>query len=286
MRGAGLHLRAWKARAAMLPVEQRTEAAEFAAGLGVYSNASLVEMYSLIADNTDPNEIADSVGGRLRRAYVAPGSEAKIEAMRSLWNEREQGMLAHARLVLTATAAARIRPDAALAGDAGRLIASMLTAGHDRRAARWSAVVEGMDEAEADRAWALLALASPRPAVTIDTGRIGGFIDRDESADQQRSRVLVAALTGLGRIDADAGAGLAENLGFRLEARNRWSLMLDRAAERGQAGTVALLAAVGMQTGGWEGVPPAHLYGILRALRAVGREYEARMIAAEALTRL
>jgi hypothetical protein len=41
-----------------------------------------------------------------------------------------------------------------------------------------------------------------------------------------------------------------------------------------------------MQTGGWQGVPPHHLFQMLRALRLVGLDYEARMIAAEAMTRL
>ena len=49
---------------------------------------------------------------------------------------------------------------------------------------------------------------------------------------------------------------------------------------------MALLAAVGMQTSDWRGVPPAYLFRIVRALRTVGLEYEARMIAAEALARL
>jgi hypothetical protein len=41
-----------------------------------------------------------------------------------------------------------------------------------------------------------------------------------------------------------------------------------------------------MQTGGWRGVPPQHLYRIIGALRDVGLDYYARMIAAEALARL
>jgi hypothetical protein len=41
-----------------------------------------------------------------------------------------------------------------------------------------------------------------------------------------------------------------------------------------------------MQADDWSGVPPEHLYRIMRALRQVGMEFEARMIAAEALTRL
>jgi hypothetical protein len=47
-----------------------------------------------------------------------------------------------------------------------------------------------------------------------------------------------------------------------------------------------LLASVGMQTRSWRGVPPAYLFRIVRDLRLVGLEYEARMIAAEAVARL
>jgi hypothetical protein len=61
--------------------------------------------------------------------------------------------------------------------------------------------------------------------------------------------------------------------------------LIAQAAERGQPGTVALLAGVGMQTGTWRGVPAEHLFHILRALRRVGLDYEARMIAAEAVAR-
>jgi hypothetical protein len=41
-----------------------------------------------------------------------------------------------------------------------------------------------------------------------------------------------------------------------------------------------------MQAGDWRGVPPGHLFQIVSALRQVGLGYEARMIAAEAMTRL
>jgi hypothetical protein len=42
---------------------------------------------------------------------------------------------------------------------------------------------------------------------------------------------------------------------------------------------------MGMQSSSWEGIPPRHLYHIVRAFRLAGREPEARMIAAEAVTR-
>ena len=93
--------------------------------------------------------------------------------------------------------------------------------------------------------------------------------------------MLVAALAGLGRLSGDPAS-----LGLDPNWRSRWSGMIDSAARGNEPGTVALLAAVGMQTGGWAGVPPEHLYHIVSALRQVGHDYEARMIAAEAMSRL
>jgi hypothetical protein len=57
------------------------------------------------------------------------------------------------------------------------------------------------------------------------------------------------------------------------------------AARRGEQGTVALLAAAGMQTTSWNRMPPEHLYHIVAALHRVGLNPEARMIAAEAIMR-
>ncbi|HEX8256598.1 MAG TPA: hypothetical protein VF589_03125, partial [Allosphingosinicella sp.] len=158
-----------------------------------------------------------------------------------------------------------------------------LTAGYDRRAAEWSGVVGGLDEGgDADLAWALLALASPDPSVDVGTGRIGAYAGRDDSDGKLRSKMLAAGLAGLGRLDPDSAA----DVGVNTAAANAWTRQLDRAVQDRQPGSVALLAAIGMQTGGWAGVPPEHLYHIVSALRRVGLEYEARMIAAEAVARL
>ena len=286
MNRAGAHVRAWQARAPMLPLEQRLSAGETAATLGVFSSASLVEMYSLIADETDPAEFADSVGGRLRRAYVARNLADRMEAMRALWNEAPGAATPYSRQILTATAASRITPSQELAPDAVNLVASMLSAGHDGPAGRWSALAGAMEGEAGDRVWSMLAVGSPRPQVDISGGRIGTFSGNDGSAGKIRSKLLVAALAGLGRIDDDTASGLAEDLGFEIGRQNVWTQMLDRAVQQRQAGTVALLAGVGMQTSDWRGVPPAHLYRIIGALRSVGLEYEARMIAAEAMARL
>ena len=284
MRSAGAHVLAWQARAPMLPLDQRVDAAQTAASLGVFSSASMVEMYSLLADAVDPSEMAETVGGRLRTAYLARDRGARLRALRDLWDDAGgDPVQRHARHVLTATAAARIAPAAELAEDAPGLIASMLTAGYDERASRWSAVADGMEGQDGDRAWAMIALASPE--ADVDAGRAETFVGNDNSPGGLRGRLLVAALAGLGKLGAD-GEAAAREMGVELGAQNRWTRLLDRAAQREQPGTVVLLSAAGMQTGGWAGVPPHHLYRILTALRQVGLEYEARMIAAEALARL
>jgi hypothetical protein len=288
MNGAGRHVLAWQARAPMIPLEERIGAANVAASLGVFSNQSLVEMYSLILDTTDPAEVADSVGGRLRTAYAARDANVRVREMRRLWDDAgDNADVRHARLILTAAAAARIPPSERFAENVPQLIASMLTAGYDERAARWSGIVSGMEAGRgADRAWAMLALASPRPTVDISSGRIETFQGTDQSEDTHATKLLMAGLAGLGRIDADTASGLAEDMGVRLGAENLWTRALARAAQNGQKGTVALLAGVGLQTRDWRGVPPEHLFHITRALTRVGLEYEARMIAAEAVARL
>jgi hypothetical protein len=137
-----------------------------------------------------------------------------------------------------------------------------------------------------DLAWALLAVGSPRPSVDLGSGRIESFGENDQSTGHRRSQMLVAALAGLGRISNEEAGSLASALGASLGGNDRWSQRIDQAARDRAAGTVVLLAAAGMQTDDWHGVPPAYLFRIVRALRTVGLEFEARMIAAEAITRL
>jgi hypothetical protein len=146
--------------------------------------------------------------------------------------------------------------------------------------------VQDMSGSDGDRAWALVALASPRPVVDLSASRIDDFAGSDDSEDGVRTKLLIAALAGLGRVPENVAASAAAKAGVHLEGGNRWTVMIDSAAQHNQPATVALLAGIGMQTGDWRGVPPVYLFHILRALRLVGMDYEARMIAAEALTRL
>jgi hypothetical protein len=274
MNRAGPAVWAWQARAPMVPLEQRVAAAQRAATLGVFSNASLVEIHSLILDRTDPSELEGSLGDRLRKAYVAGSFGDRVDAMRNLWGEGEDR---YGRLILTAAAAARIPPSSDHGNRADDLVASMMTAGYDRFAAGWGPVADGLDGDDGQRAWSILAVGAPRPAVDLSAGRVESFA---EGVDGHRGRMLVAALAGLGRFADPAAYGVSP------APRTRWANLITTAARARQPGTVALLAGVGMQTNGWRGVPPEHLYHIVKALKDVGLDYEARMIAAEAMTRL
>jgi len=273
-------VRAWHARAPMVPLDQRVNSAQTAAALGVFSNASLVQMYSLLTDALDVTELEGTVGSRLRRAYVGRTAGNRIDAMRDLWGQAETPTDRYARLILTAVAASRLPPSEELQEDTPNLLASMLSAGLDQNAARWVDVASGMDGEAGQRAWGLLAVGAPR-FDDISSGQI-----EDYRGGDFRAKLLFAALAGLGRIDEDQAENLAERMEVPIGRENVWTRMLDSAARNRQPGTVAVLAAAGMQTPSWRGVPPEHLYRILRALRQVGHEYEARMIAAEALSRL
>jgi hypothetical protein len=270
-------LQAYLARAPMVPLEQRLRAAQVAATLGVFSSHALVEIYSLMLDQADPTEIAGSVGERLRAAWIAPDAGERMNAIRNLWTENVPAQERYARLILTAGASARIVPSADLSADAGELIAAMLSAGMDREAARWAGVVE--QQGAGDRAWALLAVGAPRPVVG---DRLDAYVSADDSPDHLRSQLVAAAMAGLGRINGEQAAGA----GFRPAADDVWTRAIDQAAQERAPGAVALLAGVGMQTQDWRGVTPTYLFHIVRALRAVGLEYEARMISAEAVARL
>lgn len=278
--GAAPHMQAWFARAPMVPLERRLGAASVAAALGIFSSQSLVDIHSLILDRTDPADAGGTVGARLRTAWADGDPGERVEAMRDLWTEAEDPRQRYARLILTAGAAARVPPSGDHAADLAGLVGSMLSAGLDRPAARWRAIVA---ESGDHRAWGMLAVGLPG---AVDPGPLEAFIETDDSAGRRRSQLLVAALAGLGRLDEANAGSHAAAAGARLGGSDRWTAAIDRAAANRQTGTVALLAGIGMQTGSWQGVPPTYLFHIVRALRAVGLEYEARMIAAEAVARL
>src|SRR4029079_4975985 len=170
--------------------------------------------------------------------------------------------------------------------DAPDLIAAMLAAGYDRAAARWIPAVGRMKDQNADRCWAMLALAAPDArSAGISSGRIASFIGRDQSRGKLRSAMLVAGLAGLGRISTDSANGLNRRYGLGLGRVTSWTRIMDAAAGRGQAGTVLVLMGTGFQTPSFDRLPSAHMYHAVAGLERTNQDFTARMVAAEALSR-
>jgi hypothetical protein len=284
VKGAPTQLRAFLARAPLLSAQQRLPSAMFAAGLGVFSSQSMVDLYSQIYDATDPSDLGDSDAWQLRQAYVGKDEATRLAAIRKLLASSNDPLQKEAMRALVARAATFVTPSSDLASDAPELISAMLAGGYDQAAARWIPAVNGMDSADSDRCWAMLALAAPNIA-DVGTGRINSFIRRDQSRDKVRSALLVAGLAGLGRISADTANSLNQRYDLGLGHVTSWTKMIDAAAGQGQAATVLLLTGTGFQTPVFDRVPSAHLYHSVAALNRTGQGFAARMIAAEALSR-
>lgn len=274
----GPQVTGWRALAPAIPLADRAPAAEAAAAAGVISNAALVDLFAALdaADET-PAALA-AIASDLRTAYVGGDVAARLGALKQLWDGAETQDARYARLILTARAAARVRP-----GDgreeADRIVAAMLSAGLDRSAQRWRGTVE-----DGGDAWAMLELADPDARARIGYNMVSSYAGAGNAT--LKRQMFFAGMAGLGRLSQDDVERGAEALDVRIGATNSWTRALDRAVQDRQPGTVILLSAIGMQAGGWRAVPPAALYRIVAALRAVGLGGEARMIAAEALARL
>ena len=277
-------VRMWQARAPMLALPDRLAAARLAATYGVLSNATLVDIYSQLFSAGDPNA-TDTPEAWLRTAYVGRDAGARIEALRKLWDKPADQRDRYADAILTARAAARITPADTHKDEIPSLIDAMLSAGLDIQAAHWAPIVASLSGSKGDEAWALLAVGSPKPVMALSDRRIAKFGARDGSDQRKRAQLLFAGLAGLGRLDQSDEESLAAELGVPIGARNTWTRAIDAAAAHRQDGTVALLAAVGLQSGDWRGIPAFQLFHIVQDLRQTGHEAEARMIAAEAVSR-
>jgi len=279
-------VRAWLARAPMFSAAQRMKAASTAAALGVMSSDAMVDLYSAVYDSTDPDDLGGSDAWKLRQAFVGKDRGARLAALRDLWSNDRNRARQMAGWVTTARAATLVAPDPELQKDAADLIAAMLAGGYDRQALRWARAIERMDDEPADRAWAMLALgAADIGQLGVDRGRIEDFADRDTSKDRRRTRLLVAGLAGLGRIDATIASRLNQRYGLGLERATVWTRLIDGAAIRRQAGTAMILTGTAMQASNIGEVSPLYMFHATNALRRTGQEGIARMIAAEALAR-
>lgn len=275
-------------RAPMLPLASRAAAADVAAARGVLSSQAVIDLYSQLyaarANNGGGAAEADEWTKRaetLRAAYLAKAASDRFEAIRTLWGDGTNPDRAYSGLVLTSYAAARLAPSNDLSDNAAALVASMLTAGLDRNALKWAPFLSVGSEG-----WGLVVLANPARATQVTNDGLNAFADNDESEGALRSQFLLAGLMGLQRVDPAAATNFAEKMSIDLNRQTRWTRAIDAAAASDNPALVSLLAAFGMQAERWDRMTPLHLYHIVSALRQVGLEAEARMIAAEAVSRV
>ena len=272
----GPQVTGWRALSPAIPLAARFAVADRAAAMGVLSNSAMVDLYAALADDDSTAGVPATQTALLRDAYVGT-RESRVAALRRLWSDDDR-QARYGRLVLTARAAARLGIVEA-DQDADRIVAAMLAAGLDRTAQRWRGhVPEGSD------AWAMLTLADPDAAGGNGAAMLSRYAPGGAAADRKR-QLFLAGLAGLGRLSAASIEQAAADLDVRVGTVDAWTRAIDAAAREGQAGTVVLLCAAGMQTGDWAGVPAAGLYRMVAALRAVGLDGEARMLAAEAIAR-
>ena len=268
----------WRALSPALEPHLRAAVAELAAARGILSGAALVDLYSAIEREDDQSLAEVGIARDVRAAYEAPDVAARAEALKRLWDEPKGYEARYARLVLTAGAAARI-PTTLKEAEVDRLVASMLSVGFDPRALRWRAVAP-----RGSNAWAMLTLVDPA-APALSAGDIGAFSGANDP-EGLKQRMFFAGAAGTGRMRASDIESAAQSLGVRVGREDSWTRAIKQAALDQQPGTVALLAAIGMQTRLWHGVAPETVYHICSALRAVGMPGEARMVAVEAISRM
>ncbi|MCT8000413.1 hypothetical protein NZL82_00805 [Sphingomonas sanguinis] len=270
----GPQVRGWLATSPAVAATERASVIDQAATMGVLSNAALVDFYSALADDDQASRAQGAIANDLRNAYAGSDESQRLSAIRSLWGSDDR--TPYGRLVLTARAVARL-PVLSSDRDSDRLIASMLSAGLDRSAARWrGAVKQGGD------AWAMIELSDPDQQGQVGYDQVTSYAT---DGDAWKQRMFFAGLAGLGRLSQSDTERGAQALDVRIGQRNAWTEALDQAVADGQTGMVVVLCAIGMQTSDWRGVPPQALYRIVGALRSVGLDAEARMIAAEAIAR-
>ena len=268
------------ATAPMLALETRAAGADRAGAAGILSSSAMVDLYSQIYAQDDINGDWAKAAATLRSAYVAEQPAERFAAMRALWDGAADEEARYSRQVLTAYAAARLPVLADYAAQAPELIASMLAAGLDQNALRWSAQAD-----TGSLAWGQLAVAAAARSTPVDGSALSSFYGNDKSEGYRKSRFLIAGLAGLGRVDAPTAGSFSDKLGIDLSRQTRWSRLIVQAADVNNRELVVLLAGLGMQGTGWDKMTSVNLYHIVSALNRVGLGAEARMIAAEAVAR-
>jgi hypothetical protein len=267
----------WLVRNPGVDAETRMALLQQAAVLGTMSAAEVVSgVAALTSSDTD----ADSRAGRLRTAFAGGSTADRRGALQAIIASGGKGNDRYGALIEAATPAARLPVSPASAENSADIIAALLAAGDTRTALRWWRIAEDAPKAVRARAWALIATGTG--GIKATPGDFADWRSATNASDHQAA-MLLAALAGLGVASGSDWDSEREDL---LPATsNSWTRAIAAAGAGRRAGEAIMLAATGLQ-GDWQKVPPLHLYHITAALTRVGRGQEARLIAAEAVTRL
>jgi hypothetical protein len=264
----------WIVRSPGVAPDIRLAALRQATVLGTMSATELASGLSALSTDTGP----DSRAGKLRTAFAGTTLGDRLAALRDIWASGD-GDDRYGALLETATAAARLPVSADAADDAPQVIAALLSAGNTAAARRWWGVADEAGGKARAESWALLATGAG--GVPVTPAEFSGWRSAT-GADARRAGLLMAALAGLGVANGGEWSALKAELLPR--SANSWTRAIDAAGAAGRLGEVTILTATGLQ-GPWRDVSPLHLYHITQALSRAGRPGEARLIAAEALTR-
>ncbi len=251
-----------------------------AAAIGTLSTAELVGGVSALSPVDAAGGYADdSRAGRLRAAFDGGDARRRSAAMARVRADVAAGGDGYGALLETAAAAARLPVTPDLAEASPDIIAALLAAGDSAAARRWWPVSQLAGSAARARAWALLATGSGGVPVTPDA-----FDDWKGAtgASDRSAAILLAGLAGLGAARGSDWQALLDQ--YLPRPANSWTRAIDAAGRTGRIGDVAILAATGLQ-GAWRDVPAAHLFHIIANLARSGRQAEARLVAAEAVSR-
>ena len=268
------------ATAPMLGLEARAAGADQAGAAGILSSAAMIDLYSQIYAQDDINGTWATAAETLRNAYIAEAPADRFAAINTLWDGGADPQSRYSRQVLTAYAAARLPVSGDYAKAAPDLIAAMLSAGLDQNALRWGSLAE-----VGSLGWGQLVVAAPNRLAPVGSSDLSSFFGNDTSDGQHKSRMLLAGLAGLGRVEPAAAGDFAGKLGIDLDRQTKWTRLIDQAADLNNRELVVLLAGLGMQGDGWDKMTSVNLYHIVATLNRVGLGAEARMIAAEAVAR-
>lgn len=286
--------------------ELRLAAAERAEAFGAFASADLAKLYAELpltaAQLADPTAFARTDGGARGRAALFQAAKAaqggaRLDALQRLWRHgRERGgyaTLARASLDLLA----EIGPSAEHAAHAPEAARAYLLAGRIDDAREWlrfaNAARIGGGQAEEDRhagLWVLAALAGLDWPVGDEARAFLAWREATGRADARAApaRVALAAtlLAGIGHLPpGGAFAAFPDTAPARAPIAMPhpavWTA-LHQAAVAGRTAETIALAAQALGPEGPAGAAPQTLLAVFDALRAVGQDETARLMALEA----